>query len=148
MLPSIFRSIFIAFSLSRLLLSNGLQVSNRSRLKRDVPVSATCQLRAEKSASVDDPPEKQAQSTHRAAAVFALMESSNSKSFFAIRKLENDRGYLSLDRRDRAFARLILTTAERRQGQIDKVINKFAPNPYNSKKVNHNAALRKTIAFI
>jgi hypothetical protein len=63
-------------------------------------------------------------------AVFALMESSSKQGKFAVRRLESDPNYLNLeDRRDRAFARLILTTAERRQGQIDKVIKKFVKAP-------------------
>jgi hypothetical protein len=62
----------------------------------------------------------------RSTAVFALMEGAKRKPTFAIRRLENDPDYLNLvDSRDRSFARLMLTTSERRQGQIDKVIRKF-----------------------
>ena len=63
--------------------------------------------------------------THRASAVFALMESMKKKNAFAIRILEQDPAYLNLDRRDRAFARLLLSTAERRSGQIETVIQSF-----------------------
>lgn len=63
--------------------------------------------------------------THRASAVFALMESMKKKNAFAVRILEQDPAYLNLDRRDRAFARLLLSTAERRSGQIETVIQSF-----------------------
>lgn len=63
--------------------------------------------------------------THRASAIFALMESMKKKNAFAIRILEQDPAYLSLDQRDRAFARLLLSTAERRSGQIESVIQSF-----------------------
>eukprot|EP00980_Cylindrotheca_fusiformis_P018373 scaffold6032_cov100-Cylindrotheca_fusiformis.AAC.4 len=62
----------------------------------------------------------------RSTAVFSMMNSlSNKNPFFAIRQLENDPDFLRLESRDRAFARLLLSTAERRQGQIDKVIAAF-----------------------
>ena len=57
-------------------------------------------------------------------------------STFAIRKMENDPNYQKLDRRDRAFARRILATAERRQGQIDKVINKFRKKDVGQQEKN------------
>ena len=63
--------------------------------------------------------------THRASAVFALMESMRKKNAFAIRILEQDPSYLNLDQRDRSFARLLLSTAERRSGQIEIVIKSF-----------------------
>lgn len=50
------------------------------------------------------------------------MECKRHGQHFAVPKLENDPNYVNLEeRRDRAFARLILTTSERRLGQIDKV---------------------------
>ncbi len=63
--------------------------------------------------------------THRASAIFALTESMKKKNAIAIRILEQDPAYLNLDRRDRAFARLLLSTAERRSGQIETVIQSF-----------------------
>ena len=59
--------------------------------------------------------------TFLAAAIFALSESMKRKkgNNFAIRILENDSAYLSLDQRDRAFARMVLSTYERRSGQIE-----------------------------
>jgi transcription termination factor NusB len=69
---------------------------------------------------------KNISSSSRSTAIFALMNSLNKKNpTFAIRQLENDPNFLSLESRDRAFARLLLSTAERRQGQIDKVIAAF-----------------------
>lgn len=62
----------------------------------------------------------------RSIAAFSLMSSHNKKKpEFAIRQLENDPDFLLLESRDRAFARLLLSTVERRQGQIDKVITAF-----------------------
>jgi transcription termination factor NusB len=60
--------------------------------------------------------------TPRSMAVFALMDGAKRKPTFAIRRLENDR----------SFARSMLSTSERRQGQIDKVIQKFV---HQSKKL-------------
>ncbi|VEU42801.1 unnamed protein product [Pseudo-nitzschia multistriata] len=70
-------------------------------------------------------PEASRQITHRASAIFALMESMKRKNKFAIRVLEQDPSFLDLDQKDRAFARLLLSTAERRLGQIDIVIESF-----------------------
>ena len=73
--------------------------------------------------------------THRSTAVFAMMEGAKRKSNFAIRRLENDPDYLALDRRDRAFARLMLTTAERRQGQVDNVLKSFMNKHHRFRQV-------------
>ncbi len=70
----------------------------------------------------------------RSTAAFALNESFKRSSVIAIRVLENDPAYKSLEIRDRAFARLLLTTAERRHGQIEKVIKKVMDRA-NAKKV-------------
>jgi hypothetical protein len=72
--------------------------------------------------------------THRSTAVFALQE--RRISSFPIRQLEKDQNYVELDRRDRAFARLMLSTAERRKGQIDKVLHSFMRESHEFKKVN------------
>lgn len=77
--------------------------------------------------------------THRAVAVFALMESMKRKQF-AIRVLEQDPAYLNLDQRDRAFARLLLVTSERRKGQIKKVIKSFS---HQDKKKNSKVCFKK-----
>jgi hypothetical protein len=77
--------------------------------------------------------------THRASAVFALMESMKKKNVFAIRMLEQDPSYLDLDKRDRAFARLLLSTAERRSGQIETVIQSFERK---EKKKNSKVCIR------
>ena len=62
----------------------------------------------------------------RSTAVFAMYESMRRQAAIAVRVMENDPTYKSLEGRDRAFARLLLTTAERRHGQIDKVIEGLA----------------------
>jgi hypothetical protein len=102
-----------------------------------VPSERSISLAASKVSDVTGkqklPYKPKATPTARSTAVFALLESSKQKTLFAIRKLENDPDYLSLDRRDRAFARLLLTTAERRQGQIDKVVQKFVNESKQSK---------------
>ncbi len=72
--------------------------------------------------------------THRASAIFALMESMKKKNAIAIRILEQDPAYLNLDQRDRAFARLLLSTAERRSGQIEAVIQSFQHKDTKKKK--------------
>ena len=97
------------------------------------------------SSSNENEKAKKESSTHRSVAIFAYMESMKSSrtATFAIRKMENDPNYLKLDRRDRAFARRILSTAERRQGQIEKVINNFRktknkdPSSPSKSQVNH-----------
>jgi 16S rRNA (cytosine967-C5)-methyltransferase len=69
----------------------------------------------------------------RSSASFALMETmtknNQQKQEIALRMLENNRGFLALEDRDRAFARLLLSTTERRLGQIDKVIGAFVKKP-------------------
>lgn len=84
-------------------------------------------LAATKSLVTDDTKQaskKKRPSTSRSTAVFALNDSCKRSSEIALRVLENDAAYKSLEIRDRAFARLLLTTVQRRQGQIDKVIRK------------------------
>jgi 16S rRNA (cytosine967-C5)-methyltransferase len=63
--------------------------------------------------------------TARSTAIFALLESLKKQQVFAIRVLENDPSYQHMDRRDRAFSRLLLSTTERRSGQIEKILNSF-----------------------
>lgn len=64
---------------------------------------------------------------------------------FAARELEQDTQYKSLDARDRAFARLLVATVERRLVQIDNVlkfcINKYPPNP----KKKHSHIIQSTL---
>jgi len=71
--------------------------------------------------------------TPRAVAVFALMESMKKKNGIAIRLLENNPAYRHLDRRDRAFARLLLSTSERRSGQLERIIRSFQHKNKNNK---------------
>ena len=61
----------------------------------------------------------------RAVALSALAESYQKRGKIALRSLEGSTSYQLLDSRDRAFARLLLTTTERRQGQIDQIVDSF-----------------------
>lgn len=54
---------------------------------------------------------------------------------FATRTLEQDANYKLLDGRDRAFARLLVATVERRLGQIDIVLTNCIAK-YPPKKVS------------
>jgi transcription termination factor NusB len=64
---------------------------------------------------------------------------------FAVRNLEADQRYLKgLTSRDRAFARLLLSTVERHTGQIDHVLSKVA-NTYPPRKGKHAARLQATL---
>ena len=101
--------------------SSGAFLSYREH--RTFGVTSSCILQAQK--EVDNGNGKMT-STPRSTAVFALMNSLTKKNpGFAIRQLENDKAFLAFSGRDRAFARLLLTTVERRQGQIDKLISTF-----------------------
>jgi hypothetical protein len=73
--------------------------------------------------------------THRSAAIFALMEGGKRQPTFAVRRLENDPDYLALEQRDRSFARLLITTTERRMGQIDLVLEEFMTKSSQFRKV-------------
>ena len=81
--------------------------------------------------------------THRSVAVFALYEGQKRGGTYAIRHLESNADYLHLDGRDRSFARLVLTTAERHMGQIDKVLMGFINNNNTFFKVNFLIMQRK-----
>lgn len=61
---------------------------------------------------------------------------------FATRELEQSSNYQSLDARDRAFARLLVATVERRHGQIDKVIQSCVTKPVRGK---HSHILQATL---
>jgi hypothetical protein len=129
---------FVLFGLSAL--SGGFTApsnSHRGNCLLHVSSGRSISLAASKVSDVTGkqklPYKPKATPTARSTAVFALLESSKQKTLFAIRKLENDPDYLNLERRDRAFARLLLTTAERRQGQIDKVVQKFVDQSKQSK---------------
>jgi len=57
-------------------------------------------------------------------AVMALMKQAKKKNCSASTVLESDKQFSYLkDRRDRAFAKLLVTTVERRKGQIELVLN-------------------------
>jgi transcription termination factor NusB len=61
---------------------------------------------------------------------------------FATRELEGSVHYQNLEPRDRAFARLLVATVERRMGQIDKVLDCCIDKPNKGK---HAHVLRATL---
>ena len=63
---------------------------------------------------------------------------------FATRQLEQDPHYDALEQRDRAFARLLVATVERRLGQIDAVLG-FCIKKYPPKKGKHAAIIQATL---
>jgi len=78
--------------------------------------------------------------TARYVAISALAKASDGS--FATRELEQSSHYQSLDQRDKAFARLLVATVERRLGQIDIIlkncISKYPPKHYNHpKEIDH-----------
>jgi hypothetical protein len=81
------------------------------------------------------PSSRNSSPTHRSAAIFALMEGGKRQPTFAVRRLENDPAYLALEQRDRSFARLLITTTERRMGQIDQVLEEFMTKSNQFRKV-------------
>lgn len=65
-----------------------------------------------------------AAATSRYLAVLALMKQTKTKNCSASTVLESNKYFSYLnDRRDRAFAKLLVTTCERRRGQIELVLN-------------------------
>jgi hypothetical protein len=71
--------------------------------------------------------------TPRSLAVQALMDQKRGQ--FAVQLLESNPGYKQLeDQRHRSFARLLVSTVERRMGQIDKILSLYA-DVYPPKKV-------------
>ena len=66
--------------------------------------------------------------TARSVAAHALVDKRNSMS--SLQRLESDPLFQSIrDQRDRSFARLLVTTVERRMGQIDAVLEKCQKSP-------------------
>lgn len=63
---------------------------------------------------------------------------------FSTRHLEQDTYYKSLEARDRAFARLLVATVERRLGQIDKVLE-CCIEKYPPKKGKHSHFVQATL---
>jgi hypothetical protein len=61
----------------------------------------------------------------------AKRNSKKQKPKIAIRQLEQNASFMAMDTRDRAFARMLLSTTERRLGQIDKVLQKFVHKAFS-----------------
>lgn len=79
--------------------------------------------------------------TARFVAISILAEATAAGSF-ATRELEGSSHYLSLDARDRSFARLLVASVERRLGQIDKVLECCIDKPNKGK---HEHVVRATL---
>ncbi|KAL3767150.1 hypothetical protein ACHAW5_003169 [Stephanodiscus triporus] len=84
--------------------------------------------------------------TARYVAISVLADADAAGSF-ATRELEESPHYQSLDARDRAFARLLVATVERRFGQIDKVLECCIQKPNKGKHAHFiRATLRTGVA--
>jgi 16S rRNA (cytosine967-C5)-methyltransferase len=77
----------------------------------------------------------------RFVAISVLSDAAVAKTF-ATRELEGSVHYQTLEPRDRAFARLLVATVERRMGQIDKVLDCCIDKPNKGK---HAHVLRATL---
>ena len=64
----------------------------------------------------------------RTVAAMALLEQKGREEF-SLRRLEKDSNYQELDQRDRRFAKLLVSTVERRKGQLDKVMAACVDKP-------------------
>jgi len=98
-------------------------------------------------------PTKRRQTTHnnfqpnaRFVAISVLSDAAAAETF-ATRELEGSVHYQNLEPRDRAFARLLVATVERRMGQIDKVLDCCIDKPNKGKHANViRATLRTGVA--
>jgi len=80
--------------------------------------------------------------TARYVAISALAKASDGS--FATRELEQSSHYQSLDQRDKAFARLLVATVERRLGQIDIILQNCI-SKYPPKKGKHSNIIQATL---
>jgi transcription termination factor NusB len=96
--------------------------TNEKRLGRKRPIQFL-EASGESQEVMDKVQSKQI--TARSVAAHALLENGKRQSVPSLQRLESDPLFKSLgDQRDRSFARLLVTTVERRMGQIDKVLAK------------------------
>jgi len=103
-------------------------------------LQATSTSSTERSTAGSKP--KQIKPTARYVAISALAKASDGS--FATRELEQSSHYQSLDPRDKAFARLLVATVERRLGQID-IILKSCISKYPPKKGKHSNIIQATL---
>jgi hypothetical protein len=140
--------LFGAFSLfgSRILLLDVLMLHSTKGLSTQSRKSTPKKTKITSNGSTDI-----AATTPRAAASFALMEAMASTSTqtnpnqkrkpkpkIAIRQMEQNSAFLAMSTRDRAFARVLLSTTERRSGQIEKVLKKFTTKPMSGVRCRRN----------
>ena len=122
--------------------SHRLQRSSRTKSKLTVPQNqqSLIQLCASlMDSNSSEPPQamkrRQEQFTSRSVAATSILDDVQSQSMFPLQRLESNPSYLKLDQRDRSFARFLVTTTERRMGQIDKVLQ-LCQRSEESKKVS------------
>jgi 16S rRNA (cytosine967-C5)-methyltransferase len=101
--------------------------------------SLVCSLSTPQSAAKTPKPKPKTAATARALAAQALAQKSRQPLHA---RLESHPLYTTLTPRDAAFARLLITTAERRQGQVDAIIENLSEQPQNTtnKKRNKKAS--------
>mmetsp|Transcript_23980 Transcript_23980/g.36284 ORF Transcript_23980/g.36284 Transcript_23980/m.36284 type:complete len:534 (+) Transcript_23980:109-1710(+) len=108
-------------------------------------------------------------SSTRHVAIDSILEDKKRMSVFPLQRLDNNLDFQTLDGRDRSFARAMVTTVERRKGQIDKVIGMCRKKSHDKKKredmwidavlrlgaaqllfldVPHHAAVKETIEIL
>lgn len=107
-----------------------------------INLQATTTSSTERNTAVISKP-KQIKPTARYVAISALAKEASDGSF-ATRELEQSSYYQSLDQRDKAFARLLVATVERRLGQID-IILKNCISKYPPKKGKHSNIIQATL---
>jgi len=85
---------------------------------------------------------KTARNEARYIAATSLLESTSKKqnNEFCLRRLESDPSFLRLEPRDRRFARRLVSTVERRMGQIDKILSHCSKD-YRIKPTRQSEAL-------
>ena len=90
----------------------------------------------------------------RVVAAKSLLSNGKQSSVFPLQRLESSPDYQDLEQRDRSFARALVTTTERRMGQIEKIIDLCCEKPTATslrKKIDDqlvDATLRLGIAQI
>ncbi|KAI2507997.1 methyltransferase [Fragilaria crotonensis] len=74
----------------------------------------------------------------RVVAAKSLLSNSKQSSAFPLQRLESSPEYQDLEQRDRSFARALVTTTERRMGQIDKIIDFCRAKPSSTTSIRPN----------
>lgn len=109
--------------------------TNRQRTRiRPFRLIMTLNKAQDESVTVESPSKQSAAATARSVAAHALL--GEKKGQPSLQRLEADPSFKSLDdQRNRSFARLLVTTVERRLGQIDKVLEQCQSSNRSKQKV-------------